>query len=91
MTYDEFKNVLDLPNINSTEYIAIVVKDFNGNKQEFADFFFKNSSNSTKSFIKLNNGSVYMILNQDVVLNENIVYESVTDLPEPIVSQESDS
>lgn len=91
MTYDEFKNVLHLPDINSADYIAIVVKDFSGTKQEFADFFFENSSNSTKSFIKLNNGSVYMILNQDVMLNENIVYDLVTDLPELIVPQESDS
>lgn len=91
MTYEEFKNILHIPNINSTDFNAIIIKDFYGNKQEFIDFFFENSSNINKSFIKIYNGVVYMILNQDAIMNENISYEIVTDLPELIINEESNS
>jgi hypothetical protein len=83
MKYENFSQFLQIPNINSSDHMALALQFSSSDEQEFLEYFLANSENIKLLYHHYSGGYVYVITNTDAVLNESLGdYETVTDLPE---------
>jgi hypothetical protein len=89
MNYDQFKEVLNLPDFDPSQHAALVINS-TVSDEEFMTFFSEHVKNIRVCVHSINYGKTYIIVNNDVTIDDSLTnYEIVVPLASNIISGDS--
>lgn len=90
MTYDEFKQVFYLADMEEWKHVAIIMSTPPCEPDSFIEYLSENTENLQSINYLFRGGKVYIVANKDIVLKDTLVEYELATTSIPVVSEDTE-